>query len=172
MKGNKHNGLYVLQGTAVTGNLSASLSLDLDKTLIWHLRLRHMSEKRLRVLEKQGVFEDDKLGSLEFYEVCVLGKSSRTGFKTAMHNTKGTLDYIHSDLQGPAHTVSLGGAKYFLSFIDDYSRMVWVYVLKRNDEVFEKFKQWKALVETQSGKKVKRLRTNNRLEFCNQQFEV
>lgn len=50
--------------------------------------------------------------------------------------------------------------------------MVWVYVLKRKDEVFEKFKQWKALVETQSGKKVKRLRTNNRLEFCNQQFEV
>ena len=91
---------------------------------MWHLRLRYMSKKGLRVLEKQGVFEDDKLGSLEFCEVCVLSKSSRTGFKTAVHNTKGTLNYINSNLWGPAHTVSLGGAKYFLSFIDDYSRMV------------------------------------------------
>ncbi|KAH9670747.1 hypothetical protein KPL70_017094 [Citrus sinensis] len=138
MKGNKQNGLYVLQGTAVTGD---------------------------------GVLGDDKLGSLEFCEVCVLGKSSRTSFKTAVHNTKGTLDYIHSYLWGPSQTISLGGAKYFLSFIDDYSRMVWVYVLKGKDEVFERFKQWKALVETQSGRKIKRLRTDNGLEFCNKQFD-
>ncbi|KAH9718762.1 hypothetical protein KPL71_022343 [Citrus sinensis] len=171
MKGNKQNGLYVLQGTAVTGDVSISASLGLDKTLIWHLRLGHMSEKGLKILEKQGVLGDDKLGSLEFCEVCVLGKSSRTSFKTAVHNTKGTLDYIHSDLWGPSQTVSLGGVKYFLSFIDDYSRMVWVYVLKGKDEVFERFKQWKALVETQSGRKIKRLRTDNGLEFCNKQFE-
>ena len=111
MKGNKQNGLYVLQGTAVTGDVSISASLGLDKTLIWHLRLGHMSEKGLKILEKQGVLGDDKLGSLEFCEVCVLGKSSRTSFKTAVHNTKGTLDYIHSDLWGPSQTVSLGGAK-------------------------------------------------------------
>ena len=141
MKGNKHNGLYVLQGTAVTGDVNISSSLGLDKTVIWHLRLGHMSKKELRVLEKHGVFGDDKLGSLEFCEVCVLGKSCRTSFKTAVHNTKGTLDYINSYLWGLVQTVSLGGAKYFLSFIHDYSRMVWVYVLKRKDEVFEKFKQ-------------------------------
>ena len=52
MKGNKHNGLYVLQGTVVTGNVSVSSSLYLDKTLMWHLRLGHISEKGLRVLEK------------------------------------------------------------------------------------------------------------------------
>ena len=50
--------------------------------------------------------------------------------------------------------------------------MVWVYVLKRKDEVFEKFKQSKTLVKTQSGKNVKRLKTDNGLEFCNQQFEI
>ncbi|KAH9685181.1 Integrase catalytic domain-containing protein [Citrus sinensis] len=76
MKGNMHNSLYVLQGTAVTGDVSVSSNLGLDKTLMWHLRLGHMSEKGLRVLEKQGVFGDDKLGSLEFYEVCVLGKAA------------------------------------------------------------------------------------------------
>ena len=131
MKGNKHNGLYVLQGTTVTRDVSVSASLGLG----------HMSEKWLKVLEKHGVLGDDKLGSLEFCEVCVLSKSSRTSFKTVVHNTKGTLNYIHSYLWGPSQTISLGRAKYFLSFIDDYSRMVWVYILKSKDEVFEKFKQ-------------------------------
>ena len=102
MKWNKQNGLYVLQGTAVTGDVSILASLGLDKTLIWHLRLGHMSEKGLKILEKQGVLGDDKLGSQEFCEVCVLGKSSRTSFKTAVHNIRGTLDYIHSDLWGPS----------------------------------------------------------------------
>ncbi|KAH9762600.1 Integrase catalytic domain-containing protein [Citrus sinensis] len=170
MKGDKNNGLYVLQGIAITGDVSVPTSKNPNKTLIWHMRLGHMSERGMKILEKQGVLGDDKVGSVEFCEVCVLGKSSRTSFKTAVHKTKGTLDYIHSDLWGPAQTISLGGAKYFLSLIDDYSRMVWVYLLKSKNKVFEKFKQWKALVETQTGRKVKRLRIDNGLEFCNQQF--
>ncbi|KAH9649106.1 hypothetical protein KPL70_025861 [Citrus sinensis] len=67
------------------------------------------------------------------------GKSSRTSFKTTVHKTKGTLDYIHSDLWGPAQTTSLSGAKYFISLIDDYSRMVWVYLLK---EGVKGYKLW------------------------------
>ncbi|KAH9687012.1 hypothetical protein KPL70_014605 [Citrus sinensis] len=47
---------------------------------------------------------------------------------------------------------------------------VWVYVLKHKDQVFNKFKEWKTLVENQTGKKVKKLRTDNGLEFWNQQF--
>ncbi|KAH9646639.1 hypothetical protein KPL70_024932 [Citrus sinensis] len=170
MKGAKNNGLYVLQGTAIIGDVSVSTSMNPNKTLMWHMRLGHMSERGMKILERQGVLGDDKIGPVEFCEVCVLGKSSRTSFKTAVHKTKGTLDYIHSDLWGPAQTTSLGGAKYFLSLIDDYSRMVWVYILKSKTEVFEKFKQWKALVETQTCRKVKRLRTDNGLEFCNQLF--
>ena len=130
-----------------------------------------MSEKGIKILERQGVLGDDKLGSVEFCEVCVLGKSSRTSFKTAVHKTKRTLDYINSDMWGPAQTTSLSRAKYFISLIDGYSRMVWVYLLKGKNKVFKKFNQWKALVETQTGRKVKRLRTNNGLEFYNQQFD-
>ena len=85
-----------------------------------------------------------------------------------MHNTKGTLDYIHCDMWGPLQIAFLGAAKCFIFFIDDYSRIVWVYVLKSKDEVFERFFQQKVLVETQSGRKIKRLRTDNGLEFCNQ----
>ncbi|KAH9751017.1 hypothetical protein KPL71_014114 [Citrus sinensis] len=85
MKGNMHNSLYVLQDTAVTGDVSVSSSLGLDKILMWYLRLGHMSENGLRVLEKHGVFRDDKLGSLEFYEVCVLGKLNQ-GYHDSLTN--------------------------------------------------------------------------------------
>ena len=75
-------------------------------------------KKGLRELSKQGVIGSDKIETLRFCEECVLGKSSRVKFSTEVHNSKGTLDYIHADLWGPAHTVSLGGARYFLSLLD------------------------------------------------------
>ncbi len=52
---------------------------------------------------------------------------------------KGTLDYILSDLWAQAQVTSKEGHKYLLTFIDDYSRKVWVYFLKHKDEVFETF---------------------------------
>ena len=125
----------------------------------------------LRELSKQGVLGQDKIESLSFCEECVLGKSSRVKFITEVHNSKGTLDYIHADLWGPTQTAFLGGARYFLSLIDDFSRMVWVFSLKSKDRVFEQFKNWKTLVETQTNRKVKRLRTDNGLEFCNKDFD-
>lgn len=67
--------------------------------------------------------------------------------------------------------MSLDGNSYFLSLINDYSRRVCVYVLKSKDQVFKKFKEWKNLIENQCGKKVKKLRTYNGLEFCNQKFD-
>ena len=57
------------------------------------------------------------------------------------------------------------------AFIDDFSRKVWVFFLKEKSEVFDYFKIWKKLLETQTGKRVKRLRTDNGLEFCNRQFD-
>jgi len=58
-----------------------------------------------------------------------------------------------------------------LTFIDDFSRNVWAYFLKEKSEAFKVFKEWKTLLENQTGKKIKRLRTDNDLEFCNYQFD-
>ncbi|KAH9765484.1 hypothetical protein KPL70_001889 [Citrus sinensis] len=170
MKGSLSNGMYVLQGITITWAVGVS-NQSLDKTMMWHLRLGHMSERGLRELSKQGVLGKDKIETLRFCEECVLGKSSRVKFSTGVHNSKGTLDYIHADLWGPAQIASLGGARYFMSLIDDFSRMVWVYVLKNKDDSFEKFKIWKTLVETQTNRKVRKLRTDNGLEFCNKMFD-
>ncbi|GKF60462.1 retrovirus-related pol polyprotein from transposon TNT 1-94, partial [Tanacetum coccineum] len=66
---------------------------------------------------------------------------------------------------------SLGGKWYFLSIVDDYSRRVWVYILRFKHEAFRKFKEWKQLEENQTGRTVKKLRMDNSLEFCNREFE-
>ena len=52
-----------------------------------------------------------------------------------------------------------------MSITDDYSRRVWVYILKNKSDALEKFKEWHTLVENQIGTKLKVLRTDNRLEF-------
>ncbi|KAH9782240.1 hypothetical protein KPL71_008811 [Citrus sinensis] len=153
MKSTKQNGLYVLNGHTTVGEASVTEKSE-DKARLWHLRLGHMSERGLKELQKKGVFGSDKLSSLGFCEDCILGKAFRLKF----------------DLWGPAQVDSLGGCRYFLSLIDDYSRMVWVYVLKTKDEVLERFKRWKILVETQTSLKVKALRIDNGLEFCNKEF--
>ncbi|GJU30342.1 retrovirus-related pol polyprotein from transposon TNT 1-94, partial [Tanacetum coccineum] len=133
--------------------------------------LRHMSEAGLQVLEKQGLFGKKSLGKLDFCENCVLGKSLRVSFGVERHTTQRVIDYVHSDLWGPSQVESLGGKRYFLSIVDDYSRRVWVYILRFKYEAFRKFKEWKQLVENQTGRTVKKLRTDNGLEFCNREFE-
>ena len=82
-----------------------------------------------------------------FCKHCIYGKQCRQKFKVGSHVSKGVLDYVHYDLWGPSPTISYGGAKYYVLFIDDFSRKVWVYVLKRKDNVFNTFKQFRAMVE-------------------------
>ncbi|GKE20167.1 retrovirus-related pol polyprotein from transposon TNT 1-94, partial [Tanacetum coccineum] len=72
---------------------------------------------------------------------------------------------------GKVKVESLGGKMYFLSIVDDYSRRVWVYILRFKHEAFGKFKEWKQLVENQTERTVKKLRTDNGLEICNREFE-
>ena len=79
-----------------------------------------------------------------FCEDCVLGKSHKQSFPTAKHTTKNILEYVHSDLWGSSsNSESLGGCKYFISFIDDFSKKVWVFFLKTKDEDFLRLKNGK-----------------------------
>lgn len=171
IKGSRENGVFILDGEDVTGEDGVTLKTITDETKLWHLRLWHIGEKGLKELERQGLLGKDRKSNLEFYEEIVLGKATRASFKKSVHKSKDKLEYIHSCLWGPTQHVSLDGNSYFLSLINDYSRRVCVYVLKSKDQVFKKFKEWKNLIENQCGKKVKKLRTYNGLEFCNQKFD-
>jgi len=56
-------------------------------------------------------------------------------FGTAIHRTKGILDYVHTDVCGPSKNASLGGKHYFVFFVDDYSRRNWVYTMSHKSKV-------------------------------------
>ncbi len=174
MKGDlKSANLYHLRGTTITGDAavsSHSLS-DSDATNLWHMRLGHMSELGLAELSKRGLLDGHSIGKLKFCEHCIFGKHKRVKFNTSVHTTEGILDYVHSDLWGPSRRSSLGGSRYMLTIIDDYSRRVWPYFLKHKSEAFKAFKEWKVMVERQTEKKVKKLRTDNGMEFCSDEFD-
>ncbi|XP_071913996.1 uncharacterized protein [Coffea arabica] len=77
------------------------------------MRLGHMSEKGLGILSKRGLLCGQSTGSLEFCKHCIFGKQKRVSFSSpTIHKTKGTLDYIHSDLWGPSRAPSKGGVSF------------------------------------------------------------
>ena len=65
-----------------------------------------------------------------------------------------------------------GSVRYLLTMIDDYSKKLWVCVLRSKDEVFKNFLEWKVLIENQTEKKIKMLRTDNGLEFLNSKMDA
>uniref|UniRef100_A0A2N9IFF3 Integrase catalytic domain-containing protein n=1 Tax=Fagus sylvatica TaxID=28930 RepID=A0A2N9IFF3_FAGSY len=162
--------VYKLLGNTILGGVAAVAESEDDDTLLWHMRLGHMSERGMRELHKRNLLTGIKSCKLDFCKYCIMGKQCRVRFKTATHKTNGILDYVHSDIWGPVRTPSKGGAQYFMSFIDDYSRKAWVYFLKNKSEAFAKFKIWKAEVENQTGRKIKCLRTDNGTEYRDGDF--
>ena len=77
---------------------------------------------------------------------------------------------IHSDVAAPFPHMSIIQDKYALNFIDDFSSYCWVYFLKHKSEVFDLFKVFRALVESQSGRKLKILRSDNGGEYVKYEF--
>ena len=71
------------------------------------------------------------------------------------------LDLVHTDVYGRLNPRSVGGSEYFVTFVDDKSRFVWVYMLKSKGEVFLRFREWQAMVELSTSQKLKVLRSDN-----------
>lgn len=162
------NGFWVPKGA-----LSSEAKLPAEKTMLWHQRLGHIGEKGLRTLKNKNLVEglNDCNLDFDFCEHCIYGKQNRVQFYSSSHKTCGVLDLIHSDVFGPVDVSSIGKSTYYVSFIDDFSRRTWVYFLKSKSEVFSHFKEFKAMVELQTRKKIKCLRTDNGGEFCSNDFD-
>ncbi|MFS7946994.1 putative RNA-directed DNA polymerase [Helianthus anomalus] len=69
-------------------------------------------------------------------------------------------------------TMSIGGCKYFITFIDDFSRKTWVYFLKLKSEALTYFKLFKKMVENQANYTLKTLRTDRGGEYCSNDFQT
>ncbi|KAH9704396.1 hypothetical protein KPL70_011449 [Citrus sinensis] len=131
--------LFMLKGETLQEADACVASNGEESTMMWHLKLGHMSEQGLKILSESIA-----------RSICIL-------------------DLIHSDVwESP--DISMGGAKYMVTFIDDYSRRCWVYPIKKKSDVFLVFKEYKARVELESGKKIKCLRTDNGEEYTDSEF--
>ena len=100
---------------------------------------------------------------------CAKGKNTKKTFPSSKSKAKGILEIIHSDVYGPIN--SLSGYAYYVSFIDDFSRKTWIYFMKNKDEVFSKFKEFKALIKNHTEKKIKTIRSDNGGEFTSNEFK-
>ena len=129
-----------------------------------------MSEKGLKVLSDQKLISGLTKVSLPFCENCVTSNQHRLKFCSFTAKSKVILELIHFNVwQTPV--ISLGGARYFVSFIDDYSKRCWVYTIKRKADVFAVFKVFKTRIELEFGKWIKCLRINNAGEYTYDKFD-
>jgi hypothetical protein len=101
---------------------------------------------------------------------CAQGKNIKNHFPKRHRKAKGVLELIQLDVCGPMPSSSISGYVYYVSFIDDYSHKTWVYLLKSEDEVFSKFKEFKALIENLYERKIKILRSDNGGEYTSKEF--
>ena len=140
-----------------------------SRTLMdWHRAMGHLNFTDLkRLLNNLGVRVKD---DASVCKVCLLAKMTRTPHMPKNIKSTQPLDRIYTDLSGIIRTPSVQNFRYFLTFIDDYSRYTTVYLLKTKEEVYDKFMEFKAMAENQFGRKIKQLRSDNGTEYTNNRF--
>jgi hypothetical protein len=160
---------YKLQGSTISDGCNSSIVLDIgaeeektpivsgEKVMLWHQRLGNIREKGLRLLHGKGMVEGMSNYSLDFdfYEHCVYGKQNRVRFPSGATRAEGILHLVHNDVFGLVSVPSLDFFFYNVSFIDEFLRNTWIYFLRKKSEVFDRFKEFKALVENQIEKKLR-----------------
>ena len=162
-KGEKISKLYWMKDLVARDSVNV---MDMEASL-WHRRLSHINEKGLNCLAKKDMLSGLKNADLEKCSHCTVGKQTRVSFKKHHSSRKSELlKLIHLDVCGPLKVKSFSVALYFVTFINDCSRKLWIYALKTKNQVLEKFKEFHVLVEKQLAKKLKRICTDNGGEYC------
>src|SRR5262249_16020150 len=141
-------------------NLASEASMEL-----WHKRLGHMSEKGLKMLMNKELLPNIKHGPLKTCTYCLAGKQNKVAFKRNSCSRKAyVLDLVHADVCYMKDR-SIGGALYFVTFIDDHSRKFCTYALKSKDQVLNVFKQYHSRVERETRRKLICVRADNGGEY-------
>lgn len=167
------NGVYRFQN--VVGKCLMSTTDDkVNETLLWHRKLGHINFNSMRKMRDgavDGIKFDGKADDVQNCEVCCEGKMHRLPFPTSETRSTKILELVHSDLMGPMETPSIGKARYILTFLDDFTKKVFVYFLKTKSDVLDIFKDFKKMVENQSKETIMKIRTDNGTEYCSNDFE-
>ena len=98
-------------------------------------------------------------------EVCELAKHECFVFQAHPYKKSTPFTLIDSDIWGPSRVPNLSNTRWFISFIDDYSKLCWIYLIKENSKTFSIFKQFHSMVQTQFNSKIKIVCTDNGTEY-------
>ena len=177
------NGLYVLRPIEQSLNNSELFKVEhpksnkrqkvshSDNTYLWHLRLGHINLDRINRLVQDGPLRKLNVGTLLVCESCLEGKMTKRPFLAKGERSKEPLQIVHNDVCGPLSVQARGGYEYFFTFIDDYSRYGYVYLMHKKSETFGKFKEFMAEAEKQLGKSLKTLRSYRGGEYLDTEFK-
>ena len=128
------------------------------KAALWHYRLGHPSEFVLDLVLKD--LHVPNANKLDFYTACQYCKYCQQPFSSSMNKTSSPLQLVHSDLWGPAPLLSYEGFRYYIHFVDDFTRFTWIYPLHTKSEAKTAFLHFQSFVERQFDKKIKSLQTD------------
>lgn len=163
--------MFVLYPTSLITVNDPRLSKQDEESLRWHCRYGHLHFDGLKSLhDKRMVVGLPKITLSITCEACIFGKQARKPFQYSSWHAQDKLELVHTDLCGPMQVPSLGKSLYYFLFIDDLTRMCWVYFLANKYDVFTKFKMFKVLVEKECGRSIKVLRSDRGGEFYSKEF--
>lgn len=165
--GNNRDGLYVLERSPNKVFYSSRQHSASDD--VWHKRLGHANNQVLQHLSQIKAIQINK-SSKHLCEACQLGKSSRLPFLVSTSVSNKPLALIHCDLWGPAPVMSVQGFRFYVIFIDDFSRYCWFYPLKNKSEFYTIFLTFQVLVENQFQTKIGVFQCDGGGEFTSNRF--
>ena len=169
------NGIYKLKvlnnlNINVCNNMSTEVSSNVavENIMLWHRRLGHLNSDYMNKLKNSAATGINFKGELpKVCKHCVFGKMTKKPFLASESRASEKLALVHSDLCEVTPN-SLGNARYILTFIDDFSRKIFLYFLKRKSDVAINFKHFKYYIENETNLKIKVLRSDNGREYLNQ----
>ena len=132
---------------------------------LWHNRLGHPAFPIVNKVLQSCSQKSFPVSQFDFCNSCQFGKSHRLPFTNSSSRAVQPFELIHTDLWGASPVVSVTGMRYFILFVDNYSRFSWIYFLKAKSDAFPTFIKFKALVETQFEAKIKTVQTDSGGEY-------
>lgn len=137
----------------------------------WHRVFGHRDTQAILSMIKNGMLSEIQIKNCncsDTCQVCLKGKMTRKNFaKQRPKISKNILDVVHSDLCGPMRTVTPSGKKYILTFIDDFSRFTFIYLLREKSEVKSKIQEFVELMKTSKKLKPKKFNCDRGGEYVN-----
>ncbi|KAK8933736.1 hypothetical protein KSP39_PZI015982 [Platanthera zijinensis] len=144
---------------------SASALSAISTADLWHRRLGHLSSNRLQSVIRSGALGRVSPSPLSVCTGCRLSKHLALPFTSSASQTTAPFDLVHSDIWGPAPIASHSGYLYYVSFIDDFSRCAWVYLLRNRSEIPDVYHSFTTMLHTQFGRRIKLFRSDCAQEF-------